>query len=149
VGAVCVGAVCVVECVRAGAAEPTWVAGLEVEGLADAPGDEGLAGWVDPDAALAGVPAAEGLEAWADFSPSRLAFASDCATAPRAFSIARVRPATPGAEPWYGELGVGWAAGAAGWGTGVELPVAFVLELPRRATNHTAARSPIAASAIW
>jgi hypothetical protein len=112
---------------------------------ADGPGDEWPEGWVDAGAPLAGVPAVEGLEAWADFSPSCLAFASDFATAPRACSIARLRPATPGAEPWYGVLGVGCAAGAAGWGAGV----ALVLEWPRRATSHTAASSPTAASATW
>jgi hypothetical protein len=54
-----------------------------------------------------------------------LAFACDWATAPRAFSIARVRPATPGA---VGEAEVDGLVGAAGWGAGVVELVALGLE---------------------
>jgi hypothetical protein len=72
-------------------------------------------------ASAAGLAAA--LDAWADFSASCLAFASDTPTAPRAFSIARVSPATPGAEPVYGVVAAEEPpAGAAGCAAGgVEL----------------------------
>ncbi len=52
--------------------------------------------------ALAGVEEGAAVEddAWADFCSSCLAFCWEAATAPWAFAIAPVRPATPGAEPW-------------------------------------------------
>ena len=40
------------------------------------------------------------LEAFSDLCCDWRALCSDWATAPRALAIARVSPATPGAEPW-------------------------------------------------
>jgi hypothetical protein len=91
---------------------------------------------------------ADGEDACADFRSSSLAFCSDTEAAPRAFSMSRVSPATPGAEPWWVALG------AAGLGAGVLTDAAggelllLELECPRRATNHTAAAKTIAPSAI-
>src|SRR5579884_593726 len=76
---------------------------------------------------------------------SWLALSCDCLTAPCALSIARPRPATPGAlgppdEPE--ELGV------AGWVTGAGVPEPPLVDFGRSATNHTAASRTTAISAI-
>ena len=100
-------------------------------------------GRVPPVELADGAPVEDGLEASADFWCSCLAFRSDSLTAPWAFSIARVSPATPGAEGLEGAGAAAFGAGAAACGDGTEEPPPLP-EWPRRAMNQTAASTQIA-----
>jgi hypothetical protein len=86
------------------------------------------------------------LDASADLRSSWLALRWDSPTAPRAFSIACVSPATPGAEPWYGVVAADRGAGVCGAVT--DWPPPLEPEWPRSATNHSAARTATAPIAI-
>jgi hypothetical protein len=148
---------------------------LEALGLAGgAAGEAGVDEWAaperraaEPDAAAAALCGAA-LDACADCCCSWRAFRSESLTAPRAFSIDRVSPATPGAEPWYGpaaEAGVpppgalceADAAPLEADFAAVDVAAALVFgdepeepeECPRSAISQTPSSTTRAASAIW